>query len=313
MKKLSPFIFKPSKNFIFSSKEQNKLIEYQPYKLSPIATSQKLFSTISPVKPFNRFIKPKISNTGVDPAQTFLNFIHKDIPKPYQSQLSPFSTTDKNSIKIEIENTKWSIGTTCNCRKKEFLPKLQQFKNYYFISNNNDNNKKENLRNTYLSTDHISIKTPDSLDIIEAKKENRKSILNLKKLNINSESNSFWVPFVHSDKNNFNRSSVDYNIINNKNNTISGKREPSILEKSINNKKKGVAEFSQLQRNFEPNYRPKFRQMLKENNNIFMKYKGTFTQLYDSYNKNGNVFQPFSKSNSNEKLNKINKNLNIII
>ena len=53
--------------------------------------------------------------------------------------------------------------------------------------------------------------------------------------------------------------------------------------------------------------------MLKENNNIFMKYKGTFTQLYDSYNKNGNVFQPFSKSNSNEKLNKINKNLNIII
>ena len=193
------------------------------------------------------------------------------------------------------------------------MPKLQQFKNYYFISNNNDNNKKENLRNTYLSTDHISIKTPDSLDIIEAKKENRKSILNLKKLNINSESNSFWVPFVHSDKNNFNRSSVDYNIINNKNNTISGKREPSILEKSINNKKKGVAEFSQLQRNFEPNYRPKFRQMLKENNNIFMKYKGTFTQLYDSYNKNGNVFQPFSKSNSNEKLNKINKNLNIII
>ena len=87
----------------------------------------------------------------------------------------------------------------------------------------------------------------------------------------------------------------------------------SILEKSINNKKKGVTEFSQLQRNFEPNYRPKFNQMLRENNNIFMKYKGVFTQLYDSYNKNGNVFQPFSKSNSNEKLNNKYKNLNIII
>ena len=310
MDKITQFIFKPSKNLIFSSKEQNKLIEYQPYKLNPIPKSQKLFSTISPVKPFNRFIKPKMSNTGVDPSQTFLDFINKDIPKPYQSKLFPFSTKNKNSIKIE--NTKWSIGTTCNCRRKEFLPKFQQFKNYYFISNTNDNNK-NNLRNTYLSTDHISIKTPDSLDIIEAKKENKKSILNLKKLNINSESNSFWVPFMHSDKNNFNRSSVDYNIINYKNNTISGKRETSILEKSTNNKKKGITEFSQLQKNFEPNYRPKFRQMLKDNNNIFMKYKGCFTQLYDSYNKNGNVFQPFSKSNSNEKINNINKKLNIII
>lgn len=309
MKKSSQFIFKPSKKFIFSTKEQNKLINYQPYKLSPTATSQTLFSTISPVRPFNRFIKPKVSYTGVDPSQTFINFINKDIPKPYKSQLYPYS--DKNSIKIE--NTKWSIGTTCNCRRKEFLPKFQQFKNYYFISNNDNKNKIDNLRNTYLSTDHISIKKPDTLDIIKEKKENRKSILKLKQLNFNSESNSFWTPFEHTDDNNFNRSSVDYNIINYKNNTISAKREMSILEKSINNKKKGVTEFSQLQRNFEPNYRPKFNQMLRENNNIFMKYKGVFTQLYDSYNKNGNVFQPFSKSNSNEKLNNKYKNLNIII
>lgn len=309
MKKSSQFIFKPSKKFIFSSKEQNKLINYQPYKLTPTATSQTLFSTISPVRPFNRFIKPKVSYTGVDPSQTFINFINKDIPKPYKSQLYPYS--DKNSIKIE--NTKWSIGTTCNCRRKEFLPKFQQFKNYYFISNNDNKNKIDNLRNTYLSTDHISIKKPDTLDIIKEKKENRKSILKLKQLNFNSESNSFWTPFEHTDDNNFNRSSVDYNIINYKNNTISAKREMSILEKSINNKKKGVTEFSQLQRNFEPNYRPKFNQMLRENNNIFMKYKGVFTQLYDSYNKNGNVFQPFSKSNSNEKLNNKYKNLNIII
>lgn len=309
MKKLSQFIFKPSKKFIFSSKEQNKLINYQPYRLSPAATSQKLFSTISPVRPFNRFIKPKLSYTGVDPSQTFINFINKDIPKPYKSQLYPYS--DKNSIKIE--NTKWSIGTTCNCRSKEFLPKFQQYKNYYFISNNDNKNKIDNLRNTYLSTDHISIKKPETLDIIKEKKENKKSILKLKQHNFNSESNSFWTPFEHIDDNNFNRSSVDYNIINYKNNTISAKREMSILEKSINNKKKGVTEFSQLQRNFEPNYRPKFNQMLRENNNIFMKYKGVFTQLYDSYNKNGNVFQPFSKSNSNEKLNNKYKNLNIIV
>ena len=55
--------------------------------------------------------------------------------------------------------------------------------------------------------------------------------------------------------------------------------------------------------------------MFRENNRRYMKYKGTFTQLYDSYNRNGNVYQPFSKSNSNEKLNNgyRKKNLNIII
>ena len=311
MYKLSQFEFKPSKKIIFTSKEKNRLIEYQTYKLKPIPKSQKVFSTIVPVKPFNRFIKSKIANTGVDPGQTFINFINKDIPKPYKSQLSPLSNKYKENI--NFENTKWTLGTTCNCRKKEFLPKFQQFKNYYFISNK-DNDKNDNLRNTYLSTDHIKIKTSRESETIDVNKErNKRSILNLKKLNINCESNSFWIPYEHSDDNNFNRSSVDYNIINYRNNTISGKRETSLLEKSINNKKKGISEFSELQRNFEPNYRPKFSQMLKENNNIFMKYKGAFTQLYDSYNKNGNVFQPFSKSNSNEKINYKNKNLKIII
>ena len=275
--------------------------------------SQKLFSTINPVRPFNRFIKPKKANTGVDPIQIFINFINKDFSKPYKNTLSSCYNNDKKDI--QIENTKWSLGTTCNCPRKQFLPKTDPYKNYYFIKND-DNKNKDNLRMTYLSTDHISIKTPDMLNTIDFKKiDNKKSVLNLKKLNFNSESNSYWVPFNHQDDNNFNRSSVDYNIINYKNNKISGKREPTILEKSINNKKKGVTEFSQLQRPFEPNYSPKYTEMIRENNRRYMKYKGIFTQLYDSYNRNGNVYQPFSKSNSNEKLNNgyRKKNLNIII
>ena len=313
MNELSKFVFKPSKNFIFTSKEKKKFVEYEPYKTNSVPKSQKLFSTINPVRPFNRFIKPKKANTGVDPIQIFINFINKDFSKPYKNTLSSCYNNDKKDI--QIENTKWSLGTTCNCPRKQFLPKTDPYKNYYFIKND-DNKNKDNLRMTYLSTDHISIKTPDMLNTIDFKKiDNKKSVLNLKKLNFNSESNSYWVPFNHQDDNNFNRSSVDYNIINYKNNKISGKREPTILEKSINNKKKGVTEFSQLQRPFEPNYSPKYAEMFRENNRRYMKYKGIFTQLYDSYNRNGNVYQPFSKSNSNEKLNNgyRKKNLNIII
>ena len=313
MTELSKFVFKPSKNFIFTSKEKKKFVEYEPYKTKSIPKSQKLFSTINPVRPFNRFMKPKKANTGVDPIQIFINFINKDFSKPYKNTLSSCYNNDKKDI--QIENTKWSLGTTCNCPRKQFLPKMDPYKNYYFIKND-DNKNKNNLRMTYLSTDHISIKTPDMLNTIDFKKiDNKKSVLNLKKLNFNSESNSYWVPFNHQDDNNFNRSSVDYNIINYKNNKISGKREPTILEKSINNKKKGVTEFSQLQRPFEPNYSPKYAEMFRENNRRYMKYKGIYTQLYDSYNRNGNVYQPFSKSNSNEKLNNgyRKKNLNIII
>ena len=301
------------KTLFLHQKKKKKFVEYEPYKTKSVPKSQKLFSTINPVRPFNRFIKPKKANTGVDPIQIFINFINKDFSKPYKNTLSSCYNNDKKDI--QIENTKWSLGTTCNCPRKQFLPKMDPYKNYYFIKND-DNKNKDNLRMTYLSTDHISIKTPDMLNTIDFKKiDNKKSVLNLKKFNFNSESNSYWVPFNHQVDNNFNRSSVDYNIINYKNNKISGKREPTILEKSINNKKKGVTEFSQLQRPFEPNYSPKYAEMFRENNRRYMKYKGIYTQLYDSYNRNGNVYQPFSKSNSNEKLNNgyRKKNLKIII
>ena len=312
MNKKSQFVFKPSRQFIFSSKEKTKFIEFQPYKLNSKPKAQQLFSTITPVRPFNRFMKPKQANTGIDPTQTFLNFISKDLPRPYKNHLSPIYKENKKNI--HIENTKWSVGATCNCCREKFLPKLDPYKDYHFIAND-ENKNKNNLRMTYLSTDHISIKTPDMLKTINAiKNNNKKSILKLKELNFNSESNSYWVPFDHGDDNNFNRSSVDYNIINYTENKSSGRREATILERSVNNKKKGVTEFTQLQRTFEPNFRPKFAQMFEENNKRFLKYKGTFTQLYDSYNKNGNVYQPFSKSNSNEKINSIKRNnLKVIV
>ena len=146
MNRISQFVFRPSKKIIFSSNEKTKFIDYQPYKLSSIPKSQKVFSTISPVKPFNRFTKPKIANTGVDPLQTFIDFINKDFPKPYKSTFSPLSINKKN---LNYENNKWSIGTTYNCRRKEFLPKIDPYKEYYFFSDDK-NEKINNLKMNYL-------------------------------------------------------------------------------------------------------------------------------------------------------------------
>ena len=59
----SPFVFKPSKKFIFNprpkiDKAQNL---YHEQKLSIV---QKNFEAYKPVRPFNRFGKSKIANTG---------------------------------------------------------------------------------------------------------------------------------------------------------------------------------------------------------------------------------------------------------
>ena len=105
-------------------------------------------------------MKQKKADTGIDPTQTFINFINKDFPRPYKIQLSPIYKENKKSI--NIENTKWAIGTTLNRSRKELLTKVDPYKDYYFITNN-ENRNRNNLRLTYLSTEHISIKTPDML------------------------------------------------------------------------------------------------------------------------------------------------------
>ena len=296
MNKLSPFRFKPSKKYIFNSKPKNNFVTLQHYKIHSLAKHQKSFNTISPVKPFTRFIKPKIYGTGSDPSTAFVHFMNNDCEKPYKKKISPIIT--KEFQKKPLENIRWSLGTTCNCNNKDYLPKLDPFKEYHFTSRNN-NNIINKYATSYLSTDHISIRNPES-KTIEFDDNNNFKFMNMKKkFNFNSESESFWSPFAfNNNNNNFNRSSVTYNIINNKENKISGKKEISVIEKTVNNKKKGVTEFYHLQRNYEPNYSPKFSKFFNENKKGFLRYKGVFTDLYDSYNKNGNIYQPFSIDNN---------------
>ena len=310
MNHLSTFIFKPSKTIIFTNKTRNNINSIEPYKYKAhsLSKQQKIFNTISPVRPFNRFIRQKIYGTGEDPSSAFIHFMNKDGEKPYKKKISPIIT---EGIKKTIKNNKWSLGTTYITNKKEYLPKIDPYKEYCFTSSDKDKINTNKFLMTYLPTDHISIRNPGIFKTIDADSKGNSSFLKMKsKFNFNSESESYWAPFASYDNNNFNRSSVHYNIINNKDNLISGKKELYINEKTINNKKKGVTEFFHLQRDYEPNYSPKFSNFLKENRNGFRFYKGAFTDLYDSYNRNGNIYQPFSIDN-NKKMNRRKKTLYI--
>ena len=313
MKKISSFEFKPPKNIAFTKTSRNNLQTIQPYKAHSLSKQQKMFNTINPVRPFNRFIKTKIYNTGLDPSSAFIHFMNKDSEKPYKKNIS--SIIKEGIGNNTVQNIRWSIGTTYKCNNKNYLPKVDPFKEYYFTPRYDDDKNKDNIYlKTYSSRDSKILRNNDNFKSLEAGKGKNLSYLNMKKkFNFNSESNSYWSPYASNNiSNNFNRSSVKYNIITNQENMISGKRDMSIIEKTVNNKKKGVTEFYHLQRNYEPNYSLKFSQFYNENRNGFMKYKGLFTELYDSSNKNGNIYLPF-KIDKNTRISRRNKTLNIII
>ena len=298
MIKSSNFIFKPPKKTLFTSKTSNDLDSIITHKTNSNSLSkvQKLFNTKNPTRPLSRFFKTKVSGTGIDPSKIYLHFINKDNVKPYKNKISPIITEGMKYNKDQ--KMRWSLGTTYKCYNKDLLPKMEKYKEYYF--KDKSKNEKNKFRINYLSTDHISIRYPDMSTINKLKKNNNNNYYFLKmkgEFNSNNESLSFWKPYNIKNDNNFNRSSVNYNIINNKDNSISGKKDISLTEKTINNKRKGLGEFYHLQRDYEPNYNPKYNNFFRENKSGFKKYKGIFTEMYDSYNRNGNIYKPFKLKN----------------
>ena len=88
-----------------------------------------------------------------------------------------------------------------------------------------------------------------------------------------------------------NKSSVEYNILMpTERNTIAGAMIMKVMDKKIATKKKGVGEFSDLTRPFNPNYSQQYQTAIFEDNHIFKKYNGIFSYLYDSAHKNGGIF-----------------------
>ena len=316
MYKQGKFIFAPSKNYIFTKRERS--ISQRPrYITNKSSTINNYLSTYHPVRPFNRFGKPKIYNTGIDPPSIFVDFIKKDPEKPYKRYISPIITKD---IKyIPTSPLKWGVGCTKSCHKEELVPKYDPYKEYNFIKkininkNNNsnaNNNGKENdeiYEKTYLPTDHISVREPKISDLKDNNNDNF-PFLNLKgKFNSTTDSNSFWAPRNNANLSFSNRSSVDYNIINNTKETYSRAQKDTMLIKTLYNKKKGIGEFLVSQRPFGPNYNQTFIKLLNQNGDRFRKYKGVFTELYDSAIKNGNIFKPFNEKKEDDLKGKHNK------
>ena len=293
MNKPAIFVFHPSRKYNFSlqtthNKNNNTTTLIKKYKPERISLTQKNFNTFRPVRPFNRFGKSKISENGIDPEKVFLNFTFHDVKKPYKKPVSEIIT---NGTKyIPTSPLKWSVGTTYTCINEPILPKKDPYKEYNFIKRSDD---KTIYQETYLPTDHISIRMPDLSKSVE---KNPYPFLKMKgSYGKHSDSESFWYPKRYNDFSIANRSSVSYNIINNDDNYISGVKDVCMFEKTIHNKKKGLEEFVDLQRPFEPNISKIYEKFEKENEKGFNKYKGVFTELYDSSTKNGNIYAPFRR------------------
>ena len=235
--------------------------------------------------------------------------MNQDITKPYTANRSSLYNLSETN---ESRNEKWTLNPQKNCPKEKHLPKIQQFKNYYFVKRNK--NDVEKYQNNYLNTDNISIRVPDFVknkiennEINENQKNEEQKIkkmfrtpfLDMKKaFNVNTLSNSSWSPLSYNKTAN-NISSVDYNIITFRKgfNTNDTTNSSNIFDKKINYKKKSVCEFSDLTRDFAINLDKNFQNAYKENPKRFYSYNGVFTYLYDASHRNGNISMPFRKKN----------------
>ena len=119
---------------------------------------------------------------------------------------------------------------------------------------------------------------------------------------VQKETKKGWVPLSGFDTIN-NQSGVNYNIITFQpllyRTTNEKGKIMNQMKKDLNNKKKGVAEYADLTRTYRENYNPDYQRLFKENNKRFFKYQGIFSDMYDSAQKNGDLYKPFANNNNN--------------
>ena len=184
----------------------------------------------------------------------------------------------------------WALNTDKNCPIRENLPKLQQFKNYYFYKISKED--KESYNRSFLPSDHLAIRYPEK-SIIE---NQRYPFLEMKaKYNPQSCTKNHWEPG-NSQLTMTNNSSVAYNIINNEKNKLFLK--PLASMKRLNFKKIGVGHYADISHPFYINFNKEYNQAFSNNKDIFKAYKGIFTKMYDDSSRNGNIYLPFDTKKS---------------
>ena len=210
-------------------------------------------------------------------------FMMKEIVKPLKKkELYP-------KINRPLRNV-WALNYDKNCPIRENLPKIQQFKNYYFYKITQEDKDKYNRY--FLESDHLAIRYPEK-EIIE---NQRYPFLEMKsKFNPQSCTKNDWQPGANQ-LSMTNNSSVSYNIINNENNKLF--LRPSASMNRINFRKIGVGHYADVGHPFYPNFNKEFSKAYENNKNIFKVYKGIFTKMYDDSSRNGNIYLPFDTKKS---------------
>jgi hypothetical protein len=243
---------------------------------------QKTYGKPKPVREFHKMLKDKIADTGYDPKGSFAEFLKHDLIKP-------LSRCRETLPRILTPSEKWALRTDKNCPSEEKVPKFQQFKEYFFPHRTKEDIDK--YRGSFLKSDYVSIRIPKI-----RKKADNESFLFLKgKYGVHSETlHDAWMPQGNFKTMN-NRSSVIYNIINQKENNTSGCIVMNTMDKKVASKKKGVTEFSDLTRPFCHNLNPKYDGLIKDNSGIFRIQNGIFSHMYDAAHRNGNIILPFTK------------------
>ena len=102
---------------------------------------QKEFNNPRPIRQYRRFLPTKKALSGMDPHGTLTEFIKKDIVIPLHRKnlftdffdIKSPSYKHNDLIKTKMsENSKWALDTIARAPNYETLPKVQQFKTYYF-------------------------------------------------------------------------------------------------------------------------------------------------------------------------------------
>ena len=293
--------FKTDQNW-FTQRTKNLNTIAAPYPT--FTQKQKEFNIPHPQREYRRFIENRIANTGIDPHGKIQEFINKDIIHPmYRTSLyEKFDFKNPNFQHNDLINTKpnsalkWAINTMCRAPTYENLPKFQKFTEYYFPPKYN-NKSPEEYRAFSLKTDHIGIKVPKFKKI----NKNNETFMKLKHdycVSTETKNENKWAPFPSKDSIN-NLSSKEYDIIN----FLPARSNESncqIMNKTLNDRKKGVGEYSDLTKTFRVNLNKDFENKLKENPKRFYKYTGIFSNMYDASHKNGDIIKPFGNKNSNK-------------
>ena len=269
---------------------------------------QKEFNNPRPIRQYRRFLPTKKALSGMDPHGTLTEFIKKDIVIPLHRKnlftdffdIKSPSYKHNDLIKTKMnENSKWALDTIARAPNYETLPKVQQFKTYYFPPKYN-NKDPVKYRAYSLRTDHIGIKIPKIKKI-----EKINSFLKLKEdycVSTETDKQNWWRPFPIKNLGK-NSSSKEYNIINFKP-ILEKNSNFEMMNKTINYRKKGNGEFNDLTRTFRVNVNKVFREKFEQNPNRFRRFTGIFSNMYDAAHKNGNIIRPFGQKNGNNGISK---------